>query len=174
MAMSDVIANAQYLLGVRPNANALSRGVPRTNEFKRIAKLPRRVWENDDSLDELGRLMGVVYGREESPMSLWRTQVAALRDIVEQGGLLAPIPVGGGKAFVSVLASVIYASEPVRRPVLFVPPRLRHQTLNEVIPLLEKHWHLHDELLVLGSNFLSLAQNAHFLDVRRPTMIIID
>lgn len=175
MAMSDVIANAQYLLGVKPNANALSRGVPRTNEFKRIARLPRRRWENDDSLDEMGRLMGVVYGREESPMSLWRTQVAALRDIVEQGGLLAPIPVGGGKAFVSVLSPVVSgARAPVIRPVLFVPPRLRRQTLDEVIPLLKKSWHLHDDLLVLGSNFLSLAQNAHFLDVRRPTMIIID
>lgn len=175
MALSDVIANAQYRLGVKPGSKALSRGVPRSNEFKRIERLPRRVWEEDPSLDEVGRLLVVVYGREESPMPLWRTQVAALRDVVEQGGLLGPIPVGGGKAFVSVLAPVVHdAAGGVERPVLFVPPKLRSQTTEEVIPLLKKRWHLHPELLVLGSNYLSLAQNSHFLDVRRPGMIIID
>lgn len=175
MGLSDIIANAQFKLGVKPNARALSRGVPRTNEFKRIERLPRRTWLEDPALDELGRLIEVQYGRETCSLHLWRTQVAALRDIVEQGGLLGPIPVGGGKAFVSILACVVSEVRgDILRPVLFVPPRLRRQTLDEVIPLLAKHWHLHPDLLVLGSNFLSLAQNAQFLEVRRPSMIIID
>lgn len=175
MALSDVIANAQYRLGVKPGARALSRGVPRTSEFRRIKALPRRTWEDDPTLDELGRLLEVTYGRDPCGLPLWRTQTAALRDVVEQGGLIGPIPVGGGKAFVSILAPVVYGARlRVERPVLFVPPRLRRQTVDEVIPLLAEHWHLHDDLLVLGSNFLSLAQNAHFLDVRRPGMIVID
>ena len=175
MALSDVLANIAYRAGKKPSAKALRNGVPRSNEFKRIERLPRRQWEDDPQLDELNRLLQVTYGREESTMPLWRTQVAALRDLVEQGGLLAPIPVGGGKAFVSILAPVVYGARgPVRRPVLFVPPKLRRQTNEEVIPLLTKHWHLHDDFLVLGSNYLSLAQNADMLWVRRPSMIIID
>lgn len=175
MALSDKLADLAYSLGAKPSAKALAYGVPRSNEFKRIERLPRRTWEDDQQLDELGRLFEVHYGRAESPMSLWRTQIAALRDLVEQSGLIGPIPVGGGKAFVSVLAPVVYgARTPVERPVLFVPPKLRRQTVEEVVPLLAEHWHLHDDLLVLGSNYLSLAQNADMLWVRRPGMIIID
>jgi hypothetical protein len=146
-------------------------GVVRSNEFERIAKLPRREWEKDPSIEEARAGLEEWLRLPNSVMRLWDTQVVALIEMVTTGGFFGPIGVGRGKALISLLAPVVLGAE---RPLLLVPAQLRDQTLRKVIPEMRKHWRLHSGLQVRGYSELSLAKNKDMLFRLKPDLIVLD
>jgi hypothetical protein len=142
-----------------------------TGEFRRIESLPRRQWENDYLLRRFIKIANSELKTDEGQMELWRVQGAALKDIVFQLGAFLPIGVGQGKALISLLAPMALTA---KRPILFVPAQLRGQTINHVIPKMERHWKLHPNLKIIGYSELSLAKNVELLDRLEPDLIILD
>lgn len=159
---------------------ARRKGVRRTADFLRIEELPRRRWEDAGDLEEL-RIKLTEWLRPEGggcqlsigfkPFELTKIQAAALRDIFEQRGALLPIAVGGGKAFISLLAPVVLDA---KRPLLVVPADLREQTKRKVIPMLSRHFRLHPGLRVIGYSELSIARNKDLLETLAPDLIVFD
>lgn len=156
------------------------RRVARTGEFIRIRNLPRRVWDQDESLaeatSELEKWLHLKGGDKpcgpncECPRSLWPNQAAALIELA-QGGVFCPQGVGRGKAMISILAATVIDA---KRPVLFVPAQLRDQTNRKVLPLLRRHWRINPALKVIGYSELSLAKNRDMLERLRPDLLIFD
>lgn len=165
--LDQLIANC----GGRENLHSMKKGgVPRSNEFKRIESLPRRIWEKDPNLGELVELTTNWLKTEKGTMKLWPIQAAALRDIYEQNGLFAPIPVGGGKTLISLLAATV---RNVKRPVLLVPAYLRDKT-NYELPKIKKHWKIHNNLKIIGYSEIQLTHKAKLLEELNPDMLILD
>ena len=104
-------------------------------------------------------------------MELWPNQAAALLECYQCDGLFAPIPVGQGKALISLLIPVILEA---KNPVLIVPASLRNQTNDQVIPKMREHWKLHSNLTIIGYSELSQLDNKNILDVVNPDVIVLD
>ena len=176
-SLGDMIADKRYAGdGDRHRASNFARsivtfGISRTAEFKRIEALPRRIWQDAPDLNELVTLLTQDLKRPEGSMTLWPVQAAALRDIHDMRGLVGPIPVGEGKALVSLLAPVVLKS---KRPLLLVPADVREQTNRKVIPEMRKHWKLHPKLKVMGYSELSQVKNKDFLQTYKPDLIMAD
>lgn len=146
-----------------------ARGVAKSNDFTRVSRLPRRVWEEAPDLEELIFELTAylrLSGREE----LWPVQAAAIRDAHDCGGAFLPIGVGRGKTFISLLAPTVVECD---RPVLFVPAALRDQT-NRILPHFRDAWKVHPNLRIVGYSELSLEKNAEMLWKLRPDLIIAD
>ena len=143
--------------------------VSKTPEFLRIANLPRRNWENNisEKITVLTDLLKTPIGT----MELWPNQAAALLECYQCDGLFAPIPVGQGKALISLLIPVILEA---KNPVLIVPASLRNQTNDQVIPKMREHWKLHSNLTIIGYSELSQLDNKNILDVVNPDVIVLD
>jgi len=144
---------------------------PYSAEFKRIEGLPRRSWTPDATAQAAAAILEEI-GLMRRTVDLWPAQATALADIALMKGGFFPIGVGRGKAFISVLAPMMVPS--IKRPVLFVPPSLRAQTKEQVLPLASRHFRTHSNLAVLGYSELSLAKNATMLEDYAPDMIILD
>lgn len=145
--------------------------VQRSQEFQRIAALPRRQWQTEPWLSNVVEIINDALRLPAAELGLWPIQCAALHDAVVEGGAFLPIGVGQGKAFISILAPVAMDAE---RPVLFVPADLRDQTREHVLPLMRKHFRLHPRLRVIGYSELSLAKNAEMLEDLKPDLIVLD
>lgn len=170
--------------GTRFGKVIAAAGVQKTAEFRRILDLPRRKWEDGaaeiaGALTESLRLPGCE-GHDPAadlcsvcrcPLRLRPAQGAAVRDAHDVRGLLAPIPVGGGKALVSLLIPVVLDCE---RPILLVPSALRDQTLRKVLPMVRRHWRMHPALKVVGHSEMSTVKNADMLETLRPDLIVLD
>lgn len=182
MALSDKILDRVSPENLRKGSTlaaiAKRRGVARTADFRRIESLPRRVWDADKGeLDELRFGLSEMLRPSQLDMPpdelyiLNVIQAAALRAIHDHRGAFLPISVGGGKAFIALLAAVVLDAE---RPVLFVPADLREQTNRKVIPDLMRHFRLHPRLRIIGNSELSLEKNNAMLNELQPDLIILD
>jgi len=174
LGMDAMIADAiGYAIPVNSKMGKLIResGVVRSSEFRRIAALPRRDWEKDPQLEELRILLTQHLRRPGGTMELKPNQAAALRDIVDHGGLFGPQAVGVGKTLITLLAPVVLRAQ---RPLLLVPASVRDQTLRKVLPQMRKHWRLHPMLRVESYTAVSLEKNAKMLDTYQPDLILAD
>ncbi len=156
---------------VNARQHGLRGAVSRTRDFERIEALPRRQWDAEPGLSQATEILTEELARPCGGMRLWKLQAAALRDIVLCYGGFFPIPVGGGKALISLLAPVALRAQ---RPVLFVPAQVRKQTKAHVLPDMRQHWKLHPGLRIFGYSELSLAKNAELLERLSPDLIILD
>jgi hypothetical protein len=103
-------------------------------------------------------------------MSLRPIQAAALQAIHDFGGLVAPIPVGGGKTLVSVLAGPVSGTE---RVLLLLPAKLVRKTQREFARL-ARHWRKPKRLHTISYELLARDRGEKELAEFMPTMIIAD
>lgn len=89
-----------------------------TPDFARIARLPRRVWQDDPDLPRLADLLTRRLKTPNGTQSLRLSQAAMIRDIVQQGGGFIPAGVGTGKTLPSFLAGAVLGTV---RNVVVVP-----------------------------------------------------
>ncbi len=163
-AFEDVIAEARYRAG-----ESSRRGVRETFEWERVRDLPSRDWEDEDIVG-ITALLEKTYGREGRTMHLRGPQAAALAEFSVYRFAFVPLAVGGGKTVISILAGAVVNA---RRPMLFVPPDLRQQTLRTALPELRRQF-VFPEPMVVGANELGLLKNADMLEREQPDCIIID
>ena len=147
------------------------RGVPRSMDFRRIERLPRRQWGKAGDLEELVERLTKHLRTPGGSWRLWEVQAAALRELHDWKGLFGPIEVGGGKALISLLAPTVLE---VERAVLLVPAQLRDQTYSSVLPEVRRQFKMNPEPVVLAYSELSLEKNVDILEKLRPQLIIAD
>ena len=109
------------------------QGVTRSKEMDRILHLPRRRWEDAQSIHaELTDWLRKPGGS----MELRPVQAAALSDLHDFGGAFLPLRVGAGKTLVSLLAAEVLDA---KRPLLLIPAKLKRKTQVEIKKYAE-HW----------------------------------
>ncbi|MBW2672100.1 MAG: hypothetical protein JRD89_01625 [Deltaproteobacteria bacterium] len=146
------------------------RGVSRTAETDRIARLPSRRWQDDQqALTALGLALRHTFGKAGCDMTLRPPQVAALEELHDLEGLMAPIRVGGGKTLISFLGASILQC---KRPLLLVPAKLRDKTHREYKEL-SKQWLLRP-VKVLSYEMLGRERGEAILREYAPDLIIAD
>ena len=140
-----------------------------TLEVKRIAAEPRRVWT-----PEAGERLAADMTRElktrNGTMSLRPVQAIALYEVMETGGLFAPIRVGGGKSLVSMLIPTVLQANPV---LLLLPAGLLEKTRYDY-NVLREHWRLPTNLQFMSYEILGLVQSVDKLNYISPKLIIAD
>lgn len=137
------------------------QGVSRSEELDRIARLPTR---------------GGAIGYDFSPLrakggtqALRPIQAQALGELADTGGLFAPIPVGGGKTLISLLAPAVVGA---KRPLLLIPAALRAKTLADAEGY-SAHWAI-SVPTILSYEKLSRESAADALELMAPDLIILD
>jgi hypothetical protein len=168
MSLEDKLLGDTILHPHSRAAQALKRqGVSRSFELDRILEIPRRA-----SDPKLYPDLTPVFAKEGGKLSLWPMQSWALIEAESQGGLFAPLAVGGGKSLICCLLPDVLHSE---RTVLFIPPQLRAQFLNRDLPFYSKHFHIpSDKIIVVAYSELSSPKKADILDQIKPDLIIAD
>jgi len=139
-----------------------------TPEFRRIRDLERRDWAKKD-IDELVPLLTQYLKTPEGTQTLRPAQAAALRELVDCGGLFAPIRVGGGKTLVSFLAPVVAEA---KRALLLVPASLLEKTRQD-IRAAAKHWRVRP-MTIESYEMLSRDRTGRILEGLKPDLVIAD
>lgn len=138
----------------------MSRKVHRSPEFSRIKYLPTR--KDTAPLTDLSTSNGT--------MSLFPAQDLALRELRDKRGLVAPVPVGGGKTLISLLSATVVQA---KRPLLLLPANLISKTERER-RVLSEHWKIPAFLRIYSYEMLSRVAGANMLEFHRPDLLICD
>lgn len=163
---------ADVLNGFRPTAQsaagrmARSLGVTHSGELDRILRLPRR-----ENPKDLSQLIYRAYKTAEGSMVPRPLQAAALTELHDFGGCMAPIPVGEGKTLPSLLAPTVLG---VERSILLVKAKLREKTVNFDMPFYRQHFRLAHEPIVISYEMLSSPKQQRLLWEIQPKLIIGD
>lgn len=144
------------------------RGVSDSADLERVSQLPRLNWETHYP-EELIDLLTAELKTRWGTMRLKSIQAAALATIHDLGGMLGPIPVGGGKTIISFLAAPVLGAQ---RPLLIVPAKLVKKTQREMKELRE-HW-VFPIPKIITYEYLSRVNAKEFLGTRRPDLIVCD
>lgn len=144
-----------------------AQGVVESAELKRVLALPRRRWQ--DITAEFADALTDEYKTQNGTMRLRAVQAAALAELHDMRGLVAPIRVGGGKTLVSFLAPTVLECD---RPLLLIPAKLKNKTEREWKQMAE-HWQL-KPLKTQTYEQLGRASHAEWLHEYQPDFIFAD
>lgn len=139
-------------------------------DLERVLRLPRRRWTPEQTA-HLVQTLTAALRTPRGTATLFPLQAISLAEIAQWGGLLAPIPVGGGKTLTSLLAPRMLPH--VRRPLLTLPAHLIEKTEREEREY-RKQWVLPPFVRKESYQTLSRVGAADFLDTYRPDLIILD
>ena len=146
--------------------NGCQGSVIASAEFRRVGALPR-VTESEDP--ELSGLLTAHLRASSGTMSLRPIQARALATLFDNRGLLAAIPVGGGKTLISAVAPTLIEAS---RPLLLVPARLREKTRRD-FEVLAQHWIMR-EIRIESYEKIGRVSGAEILEEYRPDLIVCD
>lgn len=141
------------------------REIGRTEEFKRILRLPRRTAFKDYS-DVLTSALKTENGEQ----TLRANQAWALTEACEQHGLVFIAPVGEGKTLVSFLLGAVWE---VPWVLVIMPANAIEETKKKKIPEARKHWDF-PEIEIISYETLAQSGRVNYLDELRPPAIICD
>lgn len=136
-------------------------------EMRRIAELARRSVDMPSA--EFTEQVSAMVRVEGSKASLLPVQAKALFEIDQVGGLIAPIPVGGGKTLITLLAPLVANA---KKPLLLAPASLIKKTLRE-IKIYKKDWKV-PNIETCSYEKLSRASAAEFLLSGGFDLVILD
>ncbi len=109
-----------------------------SNEFERIARLPRRTWSEDDAaIWQLTFEMSKWLRLPGSTATLRPVQAVALCELYYYRRLFGCLGVGEGKTLVSFLAPTVLGAQ---RPMLILPAKLRDVKTPREFAKLAKDW----------------------------------
>jgi hypothetical protein len=145
-------------------------GVYASQEFKRIDALPRREWHAYENLQDIITTVSDHLRAPGGTQTLFPVQAVALLECADHSGLIAGIRTGGGKTIPSFLASVMLDA---KRPVLFVPAKLRTKTEND-LQAAREHWRVPNDLQVMSYEDLSQVSWCDWLMNYQPGAVIGD
>lgn len=144
------------------------RGVSISAELIRVVNMPRRSLEVYD--ESFALALSLEMRREGSNFCLKTKQAAMLVEAVEARGLFGMLGVGGGKTVVAPLFGMVLQLSPV---VLLVPPSLKIEITQKVIPWLRKEIDFEPPHVVSYAE-LSTVAGGDVLDRLRPRVIVLD
>ncbi len=132
--------------------------VAHSPELTRILEMPRRVWtapQVEAITDHVTALLKTPRGT----MRLLPVQALALYEIHRTGGLLGPIPVGGGKELVCFLAAVALGA---KHPILLMPAHLVKRSEDEM-KAYGVHFKIPSNLRIMSYQMLGQANHENAL-----------
>ncbi len=146
------------------------QGVGQSSELMRVLSIPKRTLdlEGPEAL-ELAELLTKAYKTPQGTMTLKPIQAVALCELHDFGGLLGPIPVGGGKTLISFLAATVLEA---KRPLLIIPAKLIRKTTHEAAEL-QKHFRFPIPEIISYEK-IRLVNYKNFLPEYRPDLIVAD
>lgn len=145
-------------------------GVRASTEFRRIDALPRRTWVDDPELPELIELLTARYKTPRGTQTLWASQAIVIKEAFELRGAIGGLRVSGGKTLPSMLIPTVLEA---KRPVLFVPAKLRAKTEN-AYRVLAEHWQVHPGLCLRNYEELSSPHHFDWLLKYQPDCVLGD
>jgi len=169
--MADGFDLARFGLAATPAPGGVLAGV----ELERILALPRRAEPSPELVLALSVALRTRDVDDDGrPVLLWPGQVAALLELYDVGGLLAPMPVGSGKTLVTLLAATVLSMgrAPIERPVLMLPATLRDKTAREFARYV-RDWRVRLPMLV-GYEEMGRADRERRLVEYDPDLLILD
>lgn len=174
-ARDAALARSGLTIDTLPRDTRLGRavrkhGVIANAEWRRINELPRREWHTYANLDEIVRVVSDEFRAPGGTQTLFPVQAIALLELTDQRGLCAGIRTGGGKTLPSFLSSAILGA---KRPVLFVPAKLREKTAHDLEEA-RTNWLVPDDLQIMSYEDLSQVQWCDWLMNYQPGAIIGD
>lgn len=148
-------------------------GVPACGEFRRIDRLPRRVWSEADKQYAV-KHMTAEYRTANGRQTLWPDQATSLVELHENNGLVGGIRVSGGKSTISFLAATVLGKY-YQRPLLILPTKsIRTGKVRDAWTDAEQHWRLRNDVSWTSYEFLQRKENAEYLFTYRPQILILD
>lgn len=142
------------------------------NESRRILALD--TWDREAMLKQAAPGGPLDYTARlrtsDGTMHLKPIQNLALHWIKEKKGLVGPLAVGSGKTLISLLAPVVMSAQ---RPILLVPPTMQIPVRRE-FEVLQKHFKLPQNLLIIPYSQLSVAKSTALLEQVKPDLIVAD
>lgn len=146
----------------------VDRAIQITREFVRIARLPRRTWDPDDSTfaDQLTAAIKKPHGT----MRLRPIQAQALYEASVCRGLVGAIAVGEGKTLISLLIPFV---RNLRRPLLVTRANLVEKTKRERIEL-AYHWPIPNFIRIESYDWLAREKQADFFLRYQPDGVFFD
>ncbi len=155
-ALTAALARAGTTFEDLPRNTRLGRavrkhGVACSNEFERIDALPRREWHNSEYLADTVSALTAELRTPRGQHTLFPVQAVALIEGAEHKGGAYGIRTGGGKTWPSFLIATLVDA---RRPVLFVPAKLREKTEHD-LQAARVHWRVPDALQIMSYEDLS-------------------
>jgi hypothetical protein len=145
------------------------REVQLSDELRRIAEIPRRVWTPEKS-EELAEIMSSLLRSKDGQMSLRPIQAVTLHDMCAYDGTVCMARTGAGKSLISFLAPYVCEAH---RPILIIPANLRLKTERD-LQQYRKHWEISPMITIQTYETLARAGSALFLELLRPDLIICD
>ena len=145
-----------------------------TQDLTRISQLRRRVW-TPEAGEELAESMTSILRTPNGQMKLRPVQAIALFELATEGGLFAPIRVGGGKSLISLLAPIVLQriKRVGYRPLLIIPASLVEKTERDRRQLSE-HWQLPTFIRTMSYEYLGRINAAEALDEFKPDFLFLD
>ncbi len=144
-------------------------GVQRTPEFERIARLPKRNWEDllkDNYLETLSAYLRTPNGTQ----TLRPAQAALLTEAVDYGGAIGALGLGQGKTLLLAIAPTLMSCQ---RPLVLIPAKLREKTARD-FKILRENWLVHPKITCISYETLGLVKNANLLEELNPDGIFCD
>lgn len=162
-----------------------------SEEYERIRKLPKRIWEEtpDEHVMAVTRHFLTDEGHEaldaklrgessfggtdikEIPVPLWKIQVACIDTMADYGTLIADVPVGYGKTIVTALAAEALGIE-ASDVLLLVKGGLLKKTFRDFAAL--SRWYDFEAPRVLSYEKLSQSYGDSLFDQNVPRVILCD
>lgn len=142
--------------------------VQNTQEFRRVAELPRRDWSTYPKtlVDDMTEVLRTPNGTQR----LFPIQAVSLWELWQFGGLFGSIGVGEGKTLISLLAPVVVGA---KRPLLILPKKLIYKT-EQAEKQLAWHWKIPKNRRIVSVESLSRVGQKHYLEEYSPDLIVID
>jgi hypothetical protein len=135
-------------------------------EYHRIRALEIKSPPSDHDHDTIAMM---VY-RPEGTMTLFASQLQALVEARRSAGLVAPIPVGGGKTLIAALLPTVM---PCSRPLIVAPASLLRQA-QAMITEYRRHFFVREDLRFLSYEMMSRPGKQSYLHDYRPDLVIAD
>lgn len=162
----DLARNSRVGKALRRN------GVPACAEFKRIDALPRRTWTDDPDLEEQVELLTNHLKLPNGTQRLWTIQTVALREIVDNNGLIGGVRVSGGKTLIALLTPTLLD---LPRPIIFVPAKsIKSGKADNAYREAREHWRVRDDIQFVSYEQLQTLQYADLLERYDPGLIVFD
>jgi hypothetical protein len=162
----------RVLAEVATHMAASRRAVEASAELERILALPRRELDLS-SYKALAKAITARWryddGRQKGTLELYPIQAAALAELYQYGGCVAPLGVGCGKTLISLFAPLITGCV---RPMLLIPAKLKGKTRLDIARY-GQHFRL-GSLYVETYERIGRVQGAEILDAFQPDILILD
>lgn len=143
-----------------------------TKEFIRIKKLPRRIFDPEDSeLLEIKDMLTAYLKTPEGTQDLLPIQAFVLKEFHDYKGFIGAIPVGKGKTYMFALAPTVVDC---KTPLGIVPAKHLKEKTPRHLKQIAQHWKVRSDIQLISYEKLGVVSGKDILFDIKPDVILLD